>query len=195
MNDTSLSLLERARQKSDADSWNRLVDLYTPLLKRVLLAHGVPASDVDDLLQDVFITLVDQIDTFEHSGRPGAFRCWLRGVLTNRVRRYWQRGRGRLLNASAILEGNEFDHLVAENDDLTQLWGKEHNQWLTDRLIELVEPEFQVSTWQAFWRQVMDGARAREVAEELGTSVNAVLISKSRVLRRLRQELAGLLDE
>ena len=33
-----------------------------------------------------------------------------------------------------------------------------------------------------------------ELAAELGLSVDAVYTAKSRVLRRLRQELAGLLD-
>jgi hypothetical protein len=32
------------------------------------------------------------------------------------------------------------------------------------------------------------------VAGELGTTVNAVLLAKSRVLRRFRDEAAGLLD-
>ena len=43
-------------------------------------------------------------------------------------------------------------------------------------------------------RQVQDGQPAAEVAEELGISVNAVLIAKSRVLKRLREKAAGLVD-
>ena len=39
-----------------------------------------------------------------------------------------------------------------------------------------------------------DGKPARDVAQELGLSVNAVLIAKSRVLGRLRQEARGLVD-
>ena len=35
---------------------------------------------------------------------------------------------------------------------------------------------------------------AADVAAELGISVNSVYLAKSRVLRRLREELAGLLD-
>ena len=56
------------------------------------------------------------------------------------------------------------------------------------------EPEFAPSTWQAFQRLAVDGRPAAEVAAELGTTVNAVLLAKSRVLRRLRQEARGLVD-
>ena len=48
-------------------------------------------------------------------------------------------------------------------------------------------------TWQAFRRQVLDGQSASAAATELGVTVNAVLIAKSRVLRRFREEVAGLL--
>jgi RNA polymerase sigma-70 factor (ECF subfamily) len=58
----------------------------------------------------------------------------------------------------------------------------------------LVEPEFTPSTWRAFRRVVLEGAPPTAVAAELGTSVNAVFIAKSRVLQRLRQEARGLLD-
>jgi RNA polymerase sigma-70 factor (ECF subfamily) len=74
------------------------------------------------------------------------------------------------------------------------MWDAEHNRWITTRLMEVLEPEFKVSTWQAFRRQVVDEAPPRTVAAELGVSLNAVLIAKSRVLRRMRRELEGLTD-
>jgi RNA polymerase sigma-70 factor (ECF subfamily) len=40
----------------------------------------------------------------------------------------------------------------------------------------------------------VDGRPAADVARELGLTVNAVVKAKSRVLNRLRQEAAGLLD-
>jgi RNA polymerase sigma-70 factor, ECF subfamily len=40
---------------------------------------------------------------------------------------------------------------------------------------------------------VLEERPAADVAESLGLSVNAVLIAKSRVLRRLRQEGRGLI--
>ena len=53
-----------------------------------------------------------------------------------------------------------------------------------------VEP----ATWIAFQRVARDGRRPADVAAELGISVNAVLLAKSRVLRRLRREIHGLAE-
>jgi RNA polymerase sigma-70 factor (ECF subfamily) len=74
------------------------------------------------------------------------------------------------------------------------VWDEEHDRHVIHRLLELLQPHFEPATWQAFHRLVRDGARAADVAAELGTTVNAVLLAKSRVLRRLRQEAAGLTD-
>jgi RNA polymerase sigma-70 factor (ECF subfamily) len=78
---------------------------------------------------------------------------------------------------------------------LSRLWDEEHDRHVVRRLLERIEPDFQPSTWRAFRRQVLDGAPPVAVAAELGLSVNAVLIAKSRVLQRFRQEARGLLDE
>ena len=64
----------------------------------------------------------------------------------------------------------------------------------TTRLLELIRPQFQPTTWQAFQGIMLQGERPAGVAARLGISVNAVLLAKSRVLRRLRLETKGLID-
>ena len=61
-------------------------------------------------------------------------------------------------------------------------------------LLDLMEREFEPDTVRAFRRLAVDGAPAAEVARELGTTVGAVYVAKSRVLRRIREEADGLLD-
>jgi acyl carrier protein len=65
---------------------------------------------------------------------------------------------------------------------------------LSRRALELVRAEFENRTWEAFWRTAVDGQAPADVAEDLGMSLHAVYKAKSRVLRRLRQELNGLLE-
>jgi RNA polymerase sigma-70 factor (ECF subfamily) len=91
--------------------------------------------------------------------------------------------------------GDELQNVADPFSTLEALWDSEHDRHVTEALLILVEPAFTQSTWLAFRRQVLDGQRAEEVASELGISVNAVLLAKSRVLRRLRDEAKGLLDE
>ena len=96
-----------------------------------------------------------------------------------------------IFNISAAT--SELPDLPAE-DVAARLWESEYQQHLVGRAIELMQAEFEPPTWKAFWESVARGRPAREVAGELGISVNAVYVAKSRVLGRLRRELDGLLD-
>ena len=62
------------------------------------------------------------------------------------------------------------------------------------RLLGSIQPQFEMTTWRAFCRVVLDGMKPAAIAAELGLSVNAVLIAKSRVLKRLRELGLGLID-
>jgi RNA polymerase sigma-70 factor (ECF subfamily) len=63
-----------------------------------------------------------------------------------------------------------------------------------DRAKQLIASEFEPVTWAACWKYVAEDRSAADVAEELGISSNAVRVAKCRVLKRLRDELAGLLE-
>ena len=60
--------------------------------------------------------------------------------------------------------------------------------------LDLVRAEFEDRTWEAFRRVAIERQSPARVAVELGMSIQAVYKAKSRVLRRLRQELDGLME-
>jgi RNA polymerase sigma factor (sigma-70 family) len=194
MSETSLSLLERLRLQPDQESWQRLVELYTPLIQAWLLRHGVAPADADDLTQEVMTVVVREIPNFKHNQKPGAFRSWLRTITANRLRASWRSRERRPITPG----GSDFQKMLDELEDpesgLSRLWDQEHDQHVARRVMELVKPQFEPATWQAFRRVVLDGVKATVAASELNVSVNAVLLAKSRVLSRLRQEMQGLTD-
>jgi RNA polymerase sigma-70 factor (ECF subfamily) len=191
--ETSVSLLERLAVAPSDDDWRRLDDLYRPLLRAWMARAGVPASDVDDLMQDVLLVVIRKIGKFERRGQ-GAFRAWLRTILANYVRDYF-RGRNYLPTATGDSDFvRRLDELESPDSALSRLWDREHDEYVAAALIERVQGEFTPVTWQAFLRHVQEGEPAGQVAEALGLSLNSVLLAKSRVLKRLRQEAAGLVD-
>src|SRR6478735_7333618 len=89
MNETRQSLLLRART-GEAGAWKDLTGLYRPLILGWLNRQGVPARDLEDLSQDILLSVVKHLPTFEHSGRRGAFRSWLRTIVCSRTADYWR---------------------------------------------------------------------------------------------------------
>ena len=194
MSDTSITLLQRLQHSTDPENWDRLMSLYRPLLTSWLRRYDVQASDSDDLMQEVLMAVAKDLPTFDHNGRTGAFRAWLRSIMVNRLRNFW-RSRGRQLQAQG---GSDVQLRLAQLDDpsseMSQLWNQQHDLHVAQQLLQQVEPDFTAQTWAAFTRVAIDGQRADAVAVELGISTNAVFIAKSRVLTRLRREAAGLID-
>ena len=89
MSDTSLTLLDRLQQDADSASWQRLVDIYTPLIGRWLAQSPLQRADHDDLIQEVLKIVVQKLPAFKRQ-REGSFRAWLRVVTTNCLRVHWR---------------------------------------------------------------------------------------------------------
>jgi RNA polymerase sigma factor (sigma-70 family) len=187
--DTPISLLERLRVGSDATSWRRLVDLYTPLIRAWLARYHLQPSDIDDLTQEVFGTLLRELPNFRHDLRRGAFRRWLRTIAVNRLRTLWRARKQCPPGSDAFLA-----QLEDPASDPNRKWDEEHDGHVARRLLELLEPEFEPATWSAFRLLVLEGLETGVVAGRLNVTPNAVRIAKSRVLSRLRQEIDGLID-
>src|SRR5438874_3816705 len=91
---TSVTLLEHLRQPDDANvngmAWTRFVRLYTPLFYAWARRLGAAPADADDLVQDVFTILVQQLPHFAYD-RGRSFRSWLRTILANKWRDHERR--------------------------------------------------------------------------------------------------------
>ncbi len=162
--------------------------MYTPLFYGWTKRLQLDDHEAADLVQDLFAVLVVQLPTFVYDPHK-SFRAWLKTILLNRWRNHLnRRSAGNLVHPIDMNEVAETENPILEMEEA------EHRQYLVGRALALMRAEFQPDTWKACWEFVVCGRRAEEVAAELGISVNAVYLAKGRVLRRLREELAGLLE-
>jgi RNA polymerase sigma-70 factor (ECF subfamily) len=189
--DPSSSLLVRVRSKDQA-AWERLVRLYTPLVYRWCRQNGLQAADAADVGQEVFQAVARKIGDFRRDSPRDSFRGWLRVITRNKLTDY-----RRSLHARAVAAGGtEAEALLRQTaEDLPPPdpdSDAEELDLLVRKTVELIRGEFEDRTWRAFWGMAIDGRPAADVASELGISANAVYLAKGRVLRRLREELAGL---
>jgi RNA polymerase sigma-70 factor (ECF subfamily) len=184
MDTTSVSLLQRLREPSAQDAWARFTDLYTPLLYFWARQLDVTEDDAADLVQDLFMTLVQRLPDFRYEADK-SFRGWLRTLLMNK----WRDNLRRRAPVAARLVSD-----CVPAPEVESLAEAEYREHLVSRALQLMQIEFAPRTWQACWEHVVVGRPAAEVAAELGITAGSVYVAKARVMQRLRQELEGLLD-
>ncbi len=186
MDTTPVSLLERLRQPAETQAWERFVELYTPVLVAWARHLRLDEADAADLIQEVFLLLVQKLPEFRYDPQR-SFRAWLCTVTRNKWRE---------LRRRRTLPQTDEDTLgeVPGREDGDPFWEVEYRRHLAGRALRIMQAEFEPTTWKACWECVARGRPAAEVARELGISVNAVYLAKSRVLGRLHRELDGLLE-
>jgi RNA polymerase sigma-70 factor, ECF subfamily len=192
VNPTSVSLLDRLRAaRPDDPDWLRLEEIYQPLIRRWLGRVPGLGDESADLTQEVFLVMVRAIPRFERR-REGSFRAWVRQVTVNVLRNHQKRQfRKRAVGMDAC--DAFLDGLAQPNSELAREWDLDHDRHIFQQLQAAVQPGFAPATWEAFRRFALDGLPAAEVAVELGLTVNAVTLAKSRILKRLREEAGDLL--
>jgi RNA polymerase sigma-70 factor (ECF subfamily) len=186
---TSRSLLQRARDR-DEQAWKELVNLYAPLVYFWCRRMNVAEQDIPDLVQDVFRTLITGLQTFRKERAGDTFRGWLRTVTRSKAIDAVRRA-SRFPHATGGSEAQQrWEQVVASPDSEDEEANAEKALFL--RALEIVRPKFEPQIWQAFWRIVVDGRSASEVAEELGMKSGTVRVAKCRVLQKLRQQLGDV---
>src|SRR5207253_1557542 len=109
---------------------------------------------------------------FHHDLRRGAFRRWLRNIMVNRLRQFW-RDRGSLRNNPQGIDPEKFlAQLEDPSSPLNEIWDREHDRQVLQRLMALLEPEFEPTTWQAFRLVAVEERSNLEAAQALGLSPN-----------------------
>ena len=188
---TSLSLLGQAIHFEDSLAWERFVAIYSGYIAHWLQNHQLQPQDVEDICQDVMSVVIRELPNFHHNGNPGAFRNWIRTIAANRLRQQ----RGRLARRKETTDfGAVVEDLSDANSEVSQIWNREHDAYVLEKLLAVVAKRVQPKTFEAFRRVVLEQEPISKVASALGMKLGAVRVAQSRVLRALREEGSGLVD-
>jgi RNA polymerase sigma-70 factor, ECF subfamily len=187
MAETRVSLIERVRNNADEVAWAEFFAIYHPLLMAYVRKRGVSEHDAADIVQDVFARLVPALAEFQFDAERGRFRTWLWRVTHNAfadwVRRKSTQGRAEQAWAEQAI--------VAVEDGLSTEWDLLYRRHILEIAIARVRASTQAVTWACFEGKILAGRPAADVAQATGVSTNAVYVNASRVLSRLREELAA----
>ncbi len=186
--DTLKSLLVRIRDVDDEESWGTFVEIYQPFIEGYLRRRGISGELALDVRQEVLLVVSRRIADFEHNGRSGAFRNWLRTTTVNCLRAHARRQRQESPGGSVFLD--VVQQLADDQSDMSRVWNHEYDRHVVQGLLVRLEPHFQENTLLAFRKTALDELTPAEVATELGMTRNAVVVARCTVLGKLR-ELAG----
>jgi RNA polymerase sigma-70 factor (ECF subfamily) len=192
-NSTSESLLQRVR-RFEPEAWERLVQLYGPVIYGWGRQAGLQSDDASDVMQEVFRAVAANIAKFRSYRQSDSFRGWLWTIAHNKIRDHYRGLAARPAAAGGTAHRERMHEVVASPPDESSDSGRRELTGLHKRALDLIEAEFPPHQWRAFLDVTATGRPPADVAAELGISVWSVYQAKSRILRRLREELDDLMD-
>jgi RNA polymerase sigma-70 factor, ECF subfamily len=189
---TPLTLLERLRT-ADPDAWQRVIDLYQPLIRFWCRRGGLTADDAEDVTQEVLAAAAANLERF-HRDQPGdTFRGWLRSIARNQLLVHFRRNRGRPRAEGGSDAWGQLQNMPDPIPDNADEESGELDE-LYRRALEQVRAAFEERTWQAFWLTAIEDRPPAVLAQQLGMTPASIRQAKSRVLRRLKQEMGEFLS-
>jgi RNA polymerase sigma-70 factor (ECF subfamily) len=183
---TRASLLVRLRDRRDEAAWAEFVELYAPLVYGFLRKQGLQDADAADLCQDVLGAVAGAVSRLEYDPQRGTFRAWLFTVVRRRLSNWRRAGRCRPQARGDAAARRLLEQCPAPAEaeaDWEAQWQRRLFAWACGQ----VRRDVTDATWQAFWRTFIDGQPSKQVAADLGLSVAAVYLARSRVLARLKE--------
>lgn len=182
---TRPSLLLRLRDAGDHAAWSQFVAIYTPLIFAFCRGRGLSESDAGDISQEVLKAVAVAIARFEYNPERSSFRNWLFTVVRSKLNNFIaaQARQPRLAGETTLHQFSEDE----PNRAIEETWQREYQANLVRWAASEIQAEFKPQTWDAFWRTAIQGEPAEAVAGELGLTLNALYIARSRVTTRLKQ--------
>jgi RNA polymerase sigma-70 factor (ECF subfamily) len=185
---TRASLLVRLGDSADRAAWREFVELYGSLVYGFARQRGLQDADAADLTQDVFLAVSRAMGRWRYNPRQGTFRGWLYGITRNKVAAFLQHRR-----LQPVGSGDTAEHVrlteQPDRDNADAQWERTFQQQLFRVAAARIQDSFAPTTWMAFWMTAVEGKSGAATAEELGLSVGAVYVARSRVLARLTEQV------
>jgi RNA polymerase sigma factor (sigma-70 family) len=192
---TRASLLARLGNPQDRAAWQQFVELYGSLVYGFARQRGLQDADAADLTQEVFLAVARAAGRWQYDPHQGSFRGWLYGITRNKFARFLQRRGAGPIGSGDSNTQRRLEEQPSQEPSPEAAWEQEFQQQLLRLAADRIQGSFAPTTWQAFWRTAVEGKSAGEVAAELGLSIGAVYVARSRVLARLAEQVQQMQGE
>lgn len=174
--------LVRSAQQGRLEAFTALYERYLPLVYgRVRCA--IPAQDVEDVTQEVFIAVVRSLKNFRHESR---FSTWLRTLVNRQIADYYRSRKGYIANQLSI--DSENIHV----DWISSFSTGDH----VDTTHEMIIVRQAMQNLPDNYREILllrfaEGLRFDEIAQQQGQSLEATKSLFRRAVAALQKRVAN----
>lgn len=166
------------------------MEIYGPLIYGYCRRQRLNEADASDVSQEVLTRLSTAINGFEYKPDKGGFRKWLGTITHNELARFYSKRRRLSERHVVSQESVEADFPAVQND-----WSEHFQASLLQVALARIEAEFEATAWAAFRRVWIDDVPAKEVADQFAMAIEKIYVCKSRILKRLREEILLLSED
>jgi RNA polymerase sigma-70 factor (ECF subfamily) len=178
---TDLACIIRAAQGGDRLAFGELYAQYSRAVHGIVLSR-VPRADVDDLVQDVFVTAMQRLGTLRD---PESFGGWLAAIARNRATDYLRR----------MPQTKELTDDLLGNDAVSSRGFSVRTASAPDRL-EALAVLAAIRALPDAYRETLvlrlvEGMTGLEIAARTGLTAASVRVNLHRGMKQLRERLRG----
>jgi RNA polymerase sigma-70 factor (ECF subfamily) len=188
---TDVTLLARLRQDpKDQGAWADFVNRYGPKILAWCRRWRLQQADGQDVTQEVLLKLNRLMATFDYDP-AGSFQAWLK-TLAHHAWRDFVAQRRRAGGGSGDGQMVAFLESPLAGADLAEDLQDEFRRELLDRAMARVRPRVASRTWDAFCLTALEGWSGSAAGAHLEMKVAQVYLAKSRVTKRIEEEVRRL---
>jgi RNA polymerase sigma-70 factor (ECF subfamily) len=198
---TSLSLLEQTQAYLQAllerrapdtlltQAWQEFYRVYSELIRRFVISHGVRGADADDCVQEVWSAVSLKLAEFVHPGNKPGLRSWLYTVVRSKTTDVI---RGNIRRSSHDLDALIEKGVEPESDepDPAQVTEQQWDAAMVNTAMDELRRQAPEVNCRVLEMRVMEGRSEAETAAALGLTPEQVRYRKHRTQRKLQALLA-----
>ena len=184
---TRRSLLTRLKDWGDRAGWREFFDTYWQLIYSVAKRSGMREEDAHELVQDVMVSVANEMPDFRYDRAKGSFRGFLMRIVHRRIADFWRRGVASRKMTVAIEDQVNFAEPVTE--DFEKNWDTEWKKQLLEVALRRVRGKVKLRHYMIFEMAVLREASIAEIKKTLGVGLAMIYVTKHRVQKLVAAEL------
>ena len=169
---TTTQILQELQGSSSDHVWDQFCDHFQPIVVGFGRKLGLSAADAQDAAQETMISFLGTLRRGQYDRTKGKLSSWLLGIAKRVILNLRRRSARQGIHTHAT-DRMYWDSLPDEST-LESVWEPQWHRVILTRCLDQVRNEFEPEVYRAFELYAMQDRPADQVAEELGTSRNAV---------------------